>query len=68
MASWGRRTAFVLVVLTLGSIYSPPPTSANAIGWAALGGWLIPVFGWWVDRHRQPVSSLLRAPHLSLHT
>jgi len=58
----------VLVVLTLGSIYSPPPTSANAIGWAALGGWLIPVFGWWVDRHRQPVTSSPLAPQLSLHT
>ena len=19
--------------------------------WAALAGWLIPAFGWWVDRH-----------------
>jgi hypothetical protein len=59
--------AFVLVLagLALASVYSPPPTSASAIGWGALGGWLIPVFGWWVDRHRRPVASSLEASHRS---
>ena len=50
--------AFValLVVLYVASIYAPAPTSTDAIAWGALGGWLIPPFGWWVDRHRAPRS------------
>ena len=50
--------AFValLVVLYVASIYAPAPTSTDAIAWGALGGWLIPPFGWWVDRHHAPRS------------
>jgi len=50
--------AFValLVVLYVASISAPAPTSAEAIAWGALGGWLIPPFGWWVDRHRAPLT------------
>jgi membrane-bound metal-dependent hydrolase YbcI (DUF457 family) len=48
--------AFValLALLYVASIYAPAPTSTDAIAWGALGGWLIPPFGWWVDRHRAP--------------
>ncbi len=48
--------AFValLVGLAVASIFAPAPTSTDAIAWGALGGWLIPPFGWWVDRHRAP--------------
>ena len=50
---WALR-AFVVVLAALyvASIYAPAPTSASAIGWSALGGWLIPLFAWWLDRHR----------------
>ena len=50
--------AFValLVALYVASIYAPAPTSTDAIAGGALGGWLIPPFGWWVDRHRAPRS------------
>ena len=41
-----------LAVLYVANAYGPPPTSASAIAWGALGGWLVPLFGWWVDRHR----------------
>lgn len=46
--------AFVvsLVVLYVASIYTPPPATVSGLAWAALAGWLIPLFGWWVDRHR----------------
>ena len=42
----------LLAVLYLGNAYGPPPTSVDAVAWGALGGWLVPLFGWWVDRHR----------------
>ena len=50
---WGLW-AFValLAVLYAASVYSPPPASVSGLAWAALAGWLIPLFGWWVDRHR----------------
>lgn len=46
----------LLVAVYVASIYAPAPTSTDAIAWGALGGWLIPPFGWWVDRHRAPRS------------
>jgi hypothetical protein len=56
--------AFValLVALALASIAAPAPTSTSAIAWGALGGWLIPPFGWWVDRHRAPRSPAVGRP------
>lgn len=54
-AKW-TLTAFVvfLAVLYLANAYGPPPASATAVAWGALGGWLVPLFGWWVDTHRAP--------------
>ncbi|HSP16143.1 MAG TPA: metal-dependent hydrolase [Thermoanaerobaculia bacterium] len=51
--------AFVVFVIFLLLVYaanltSPPPPNANAIGWAALAGWLLPLWAWWFDRHRDP--------------
>ena len=40
---------------TLRTPTRPPPASVTALAWAAMVGWLIPVFGWWVDRHRAVV-------------
>jgi hypothetical protein len=52
-ALWGL--AALLVVLFVANVYSPPPPSVSALAWGALVGWLIPLFGWWVDRHRAAV-------------
>ena len=49
-ALWGFVA--LLAVLYVASIYTPPPASVSGLAWAALAGWLIPLFGWWVDRHR----------------
>lgn len=49
-ALWGFVA--VLVVLYVASIYTPPPATVSSLAWAALAGWLIPLFSWWVDRHR----------------
>ena len=52
-ALWGFVA--LLVVLYVASIYTPPPETVSGLAWAALAGWLIPLFGWWVDRHRAAV-------------
>lgn len=53
--------AVFLVVLYFVSSYSPPPPSVNALGWAALIGWPLTLWPWWVDRHREePRSNVVR--------
>jgi membrane-bound metal-dependent hydrolase YbcI (DUF457 family) len=41
------------------NILGPPPPSARAIAFAALTLWLVPVWAWWIDRHRavKPVAA-----------
>jgi len=50
--------AFVafLAVVHVANAYGPPPPSETAVAWGALSAWLIPLFGWWVDRHRTPTT------------
>jgi len=47
--------AFVvfLVLIYAGNIIGPPPPSATAVAWAALAGWLFPLWAWWFDAHRE---------------
>jgi hypothetical protein len=52
-ALWGFVA--LLAVLYIASIYTPPPQTVSGLAWAALAGWFIPLFGWWVDRHRATV-------------
>lgn len=49
-ALWGFVA--LLGVLYLANAYGSPPPNVSAIAWAALGGWLLPLLGWWIDRHR----------------
>ena len=41
-----------LAVLYFGNAYGPPPPSVSTVAWGTLGSWLIPLYGWWIDRHR----------------
>jgi hypothetical protein len=43
--------AFLLVVY-LANVVGPPPPSARAVVISALGLWLIPFWGMWIERHR----------------
>jgi membrane-bound metal-dependent hydrolase YbcI (DUF457 family) len=46
----------VLVVSYLGAAFGPLPPSIEAIAWAGIsGGLLTAAWGYWVDRHREPV-------------
>jgi len=43
--------AFLFVVY-VGNALGPPPPSATAVAGSALALWLIPLWGWWIERHR----------------
>lgn len=36
----------------IGNVLGPPPPSATAVAASALALWLIPLWGWWIERHR----------------
>lgn len=40
------------VVAYLGAAFGPPPPSAAAVAGSALALWLLPVWGWWIERRR----------------
>ena len=48
---WGMVT--LLMLIALGSLFGPAPTSATAVAGSALGLWLFVPWSWWVDRHRE---------------
>ena len=45
--------AAFLVVLYVVSLTSPPPPNVTALAWAALIGWPLTLWPWWVNRHRE---------------
>jgi uncharacterized membrane protein YdjX (TVP38/TMEM64 family) len=48
---WGL-VAFLVLLYVVSSV-SPPPPSVKALAWAALIGWPLTLWPWWVDRHRR---------------
>jgi hypothetical protein len=46
----------LLVTIYAASLVGPPPPSPQVVAWSAQAIWLIVLFGWWVDRHREPVA------------
>jgi len=36
------------------NVFGPPPPSVAAIAWAGHAMWLLVIWGYWVDRHREP--------------
>jgi len=52
----GRWGLAALVALLLagygGALFGPPPPSVPALAWVGVAGWLLPLAGVWVDRHR----------------
>jgi hypothetical protein len=54
---WGLWTLLAfLVVVHLGNTWGPPPPSAEAVAWAGQAQWLLVLWAYWVDRHREPVA------------
>lgn len=48
---WGL-VAFLLIVYVI-NLFGPPPPSATAVAWGAQALWLLVIWAYWVDRHRQ---------------
>lgn len=51
--------SFWSLILLLGAIFianafGPPPPNVNAIAYAGLALWLLPLWGYWIERHREP--------------
>ena len=36
--------------------FSPPPPGVGAIAWVGLALWILPLWGWWIDRTREATS------------
>jgi hypothetical protein len=45
----------LIVVSYLGATLGPPPPSPQAVAWTGLAGYLLVAWGWWIDKHREPV-------------
>ena len=43
-----------LLLVHLGNLLGPPPPSVAAIAWVGQAQWLLVLWGWWIDRHREP--------------
>jgi hypothetical protein len=52
----GRYGLWSLVAY-VASTYGPPPTTVKGLALAALIGWPLTLWPWWVDRHRQTAPS-----------
>jgi hypothetical protein len=48
--------AFLLVIY-FGNIFGSPPPSARAIAWVSHAQWILVIWGYWLDRHREPLSA-----------
>lgn len=63
VGSWGLWSMVaLLVVFFLGAVTGAAPPSARALAVSTLGLWLFVPWGWWVDRHREPVTRGADAP------
>ncbi len=50
---WGLAALVVVLLASYGgALFGPPPPSETAVAWLGVGGWLLPLAGVWVDRHR----------------
>jgi hypothetical protein len=45
--------ALFLLVSYLFAAFGQPPPSVTVLAWGSLALWLVPVWGWWIDRHRE---------------
>lgn len=45
----------VLVAGAIGALAGPPPPSETGLAWFSFSLWLIPLWGIWLDRHREAI-------------
>jgi hypothetical protein len=44
-----------LLLIYAGNIFGPPPPSVNAIAWTGQAQWLLVLWAYWIDKHRDVV-------------
>ena len=42
----------VLAAMYIVNASGAPPPNERVLAWGALTGWLLPLWAWWFDRHR----------------
>jgi hypothetical protein len=42
-----------LIFVYAASVLGPPPPDVKPIGYVGMAAWLFPLWGWWIDRHRE---------------
>lgn len=58
-----------LALIYLGNLFGPPPAQVRDIAWAGHAQWLLVLWGYWVDAHRQstPATLMPAAPAALRH-
>lgn len=56
--AWWSLVAFLAAIYAL-NLASPPPPSVAAVAWVTESGWLLVLWGAWIDRHRSAVPALV---------
>ena len=46
-----------LVPIYAANLFGPPPSDGMSAAWSALALWLLVIWGYWIDRHRQPLAA-----------
>ena len=57
IGSWALLS--FLAIVELANLLGPPPPSVLAVTWSAQALWLLVLWGYWVDRHRDPIARYL---------
>ena len=60
---WGLwlLVGFLLAVY-VANLYGPPPPTPGAVAWGTQAMWLLILWGYWLDRHREPRPGLAALP------
>lgn len=56
---WAFRALIAFyVVVYFANTFGSPPADARVLAWAALSMWLLPLWAWWADAHREVTPQL----------
>jgi hypothetical protein len=56
-ALWGLIA--LLVAIYLANLFGSPPANVTALAWVGQTQWLLVAWGYWIDRHRHPVATMI---------